>query len=233
MIGHWCLRLALVCAAVDLMAAGSLGTGSLGSGSLEGSGSLSGSRMPPLEPPQREKKKVEVPPPPPLPEKATLRPEYPYPGVVVEKNGRWVGSDLLAHLDSQIAVLVSVHAAAGIREMPSASAVYREIEVVLRRFGIDPQLEGKRSAPPLPFLHCEILVSSCGEYATISATLELFEKVEIDRVILQSWQAMQGITWRHTNLLVAPFADLESTVKNALEQLVSEFASRYRAVNAP
>lgn len=213
----------------------SLPTSSLPTSSLSSSTSSSSS-MQPLTPLQKPTPVAPAPaqkPPPSvvLPPSVPMQANYFYPGIVVNRNGKWEGGDDLLNLTQHIGFYLSV-----IKPEHDSLVINQEMlksigENLFKKVNISPVILAPSGQPPLPFFQVQILIYPIAKEGYVACCEgRLFEAVNMQRIILDpTGMAFQAVTWQKSNLFISPNNKVQEQIQKNLEDIVQAFTDRYQA----
>jgi hypothetical protein len=153
---------------------------------------------------------------------------YPNPGIVANRDGRWVGSDHLYNLTSKIDIVVEFFTPPNVVLPVTKEAIKTTITEIFKKARITPPAEVSYDKPPLPFFHMLIMVYPIEKGYVAYCEGRLFEKIELERVKPDEQTAMQGITWESQNLIISSKEDLANQLIKSVEEIATAFADRYR-----
>lgn len=151
---------------------------------------------------------------------------YPNPGIVANREGRWVGSDHLYNLTNKIDIVVEFFTPPNMVLPITRDAVKTTISEIFAKARITPPTESLGA--PLPFFHMLIMVYPIDKGFVAYCEGRLFERVELDRVRADPQTTMQAITWESQNLIISSKDDLVNQVTKSVDEIATSFAERYR-----
>ncbi len=148
-------------------------------------------------------------------------PTYLFPGLVRYSIDKWVGSDYLYDLPSNIGVVVEVVSPTGSTQNINTALIKQNIEAIFSYARINPVTESFQGQPPLPFFHLLIFAVPVENSYVFSISGRLFEAVRLARLNLRLPGTWQAITWEKQELIVASktlfFEQLLATSKEIAE----------------
>ncbi|MGA8165630.1 MAG: hypothetical protein WB791_11550 [Waddliaceae bacterium] len=158
---------------------------------------------------------------------------YPNPGLVVFRNGRWIGSDYLYNLSDHIPVIVEIVKPQAATVPFTEAMVQEHVADIFRKANIEPSTGGREGEfngrqPTLPFFHLLIMIYPFENGYVALCEGSLFEKVTLDRVHLAPEATLQAITWEMQTLILSPEKELLDQLKQSLDRIAKEFADRFR-----
>lgn len=153
---------------------------------------------------------------------------YPNPGIVAQRNGRWVGSDHLYNLTDKIEIVAEIFKPRNTEVDITEEMIRSKVSDIFRDGGIKTMAEVKPGQPPLPFFHILVMIYPIEKGYVCYTEGRLFEKVNLDRVILDELTALQGITWESQNLILAPQAELKTQMMESVEEIAKTFVDRFQ-----
>lgn len=164
--------------------------------------------------------------PPPAKAKITSVP-FTLPGIVGIANGQWGGSDNLFNLKPNIGIYVEIVIPEGKKFDVTEVELGTLVTDLFVKAGISPYALQEPESPPLPLFHVLIMINSIGQNVFASCSCRLFESVTLKRVILERGITYQAITWEKQDLISAVTNDFKGTLQKTIEELTSEFTTRF------
>lgn len=150
-------------------------------------------------------------------------PTYPYPGLLVNINGKWEGSPYLYNMPQNIGVVIEVVKPGG-KDYPVDHVRLRnDVADVFIKAGIQPQSLAIGNDPPLPFFHVLIYIYPGDDIYTAAIAGRLFEKVKLARLDYNLPGTMQAITWEQMNLLITSEAQFDTQLSATLAGIAKAF----------
>jgi hypothetical protein len=153
---------------------------------------------------------------------------YPNPGIVAQRNGRWIGSDHLYNLTDRIEIVAEIFKPRNTELAITEEMIRSRVADIFREGGIKPMAEEKAGQPPLPFFHILVMVYPIDKGYVCYTEGRLFEKVNLDRIVLDEQTALQGITWESQNLILSPQAELKEQVSESVDEIAKTFVDRFQ-----
>lgn len=153
---------------------------------------------------------------------------YPNPGIVAQRNGRWIGSDHLYNLTDKVEIVAEIFKPRNTEVDVTEEMIRSRVAEIFRNGGIKPMAEEKPGQPPLPFFHILVMIYPIEKGYVCYTEGRLFEKVNLERVVLDEQTALQGITWESQNLILAPQAELKSQIMESVEEIAKTFVDRFQ-----
>ena len=153
---------------------------------------------------------------------------YPNPGIVANRDGRWVGSDHLYNLTNKIDIVVEFFTPPNVVLPVTKEAIKTTIADIFKKARIIAPTELSGNKPPLPFFHMLIMVHPIEKGYVAYCEGRLFEQIELDRVKPDEQTAMQGITWESQNLIISSKEDLANQLTKSVDEIATAFAERFR-----
>ncbi len=170
-----------------------------------------------------------LPPPPkpliPAPRQAT----YFYPGILVEREGRWEGGDHLLNLSPHIGVYVTMMKPKTETSLLSEEQIRKEIEALFQEASIQPITLSLPGKPPLPAFQVEILLYPIEKGYIACCAGRLFESVTLERFRLAPRMAFQAITWEKQSLIVELAPQFNQQLLKSVQEIVKAFIERFQA----
>jgi len=180
-----------------------------------------------------EEKKSEVAPTPPRPQYVppVMQPQkadYFHPGILVNINGKWEGSDHLLNITKQIGVNVSIVKPEDQEISVTDREILKEVEAIFAKAGIVPQALASPKGPALPVFDILIIIYPIDRGFVCCVEGRLFESVILDRFKMDANMAFQAITWEKHNLIVFPTAQLTEQLTKTVREIATSFGERYQ-----
>ncbi|MFI5343601.1 MAG: hypothetical protein ACHQUC_05200 [Chlamydiales bacterium] len=181
----------------------------------------------PVTPPPAPK----MPPPIELPKPVRVQANYFYPGIVVNRNGKWDGGDDLLNLTNNIGFYLSVIKPDNDPLVMNEEKLKSIGENLFKKVNISPLIMATSGQAPLPFFQVQILIYPIGREGYVaSCEGRLFESVNMQRIVLDSTgMAYQAVTWQKSNLLISPTNKIQEQIQQSVEDIVQAFTERYQA----
>lgn len=180
-------------------------------------------------PPQTPARPMPPPPPPSAPRATARQAEYLHPGIIVNFNGRWEGSDHLLNLSNNIGINVSIVKPESETLDISEDQIRKDVEEIFALSNINPQTLVFEGKPPLPAFEIEIFAYPIERGYVAFIEGRLFESVTLDRFKMDPSMAFQAITWVKQHLIVSPKAQFAEQIKKAVSDISSSFTERFQA----
>lgn len=147
------------------------------------------------------------------------------PGIIANRGGKWVGSDHLYNLSSEIDLAVEV---INPENIPLHEEKIREqVEAIFRKADFKQENE-KSSDGPHPFFHLLIMVHPVGDGIVAYVDGRLFEGIQVDRVKIENGTFLQGITWEKQNLILASKKEFETELLKGVQKVANYFVERFQ-----
>jgi hypothetical protein len=163
-------------------------------------------------------------------EKLEQRASYLHPGILVNLNGKWEGSDHLLNLSRQLGVYVTFIKPQNYTLDFTATELQQMVENIFKNANIEPRTLVESSKPPLPVFEIEVFVYPVEGKGFVAACQgRLFESVVLDRFQMDSNMAFQAITWEKQILLVSPKSEFKERIKKSIQEISDLFVQRYQA----
>ncbi len=153
---------------------------------------------------------------------------YPNPGMIANRDGKWIGSDHLYNLTSHIEVVVEFFKPQNVVLPINEAQIKSAIDEIFTKARLTPESNVEEGKPPLPFFHMLIMVYPLDKGYVAYCEGRLFEQVELQRVRLDEQTAMQAVTWESQNLIIASKDDVSSQIQKSVQEIATAFANRYR-----
>lgn len=151
---------------------------------------------------------------------------YTHPGIVINQDGQWVGSDHLLNLTNKIQVVVEILKPADAKIPVSVETLRAQIEAAFIKGGLLPN-EVNTDTPGIPFFNLLIVTYPIDKGYAGLIDGRLIESVDPLRVKLEKNTLFQAITWEKKTLVVAPTDEFKETVEKTVADLVKTFIERY------
>ncbi|MEI8366520.1 MAG: hypothetical protein WCF65_08920 [Parachlamydiaceae bacterium] len=153
------------------------------------------------------------------------------PGVVGWQNGKWVGSDFLGYLTTDISIDVEILKTTKVMSSIQKEELESLVVALFKKEGLNPQADVKEG-PPLPFLHILLTIypTDKDRYVIICAP-RLFEHIQVIRKDFVPAGFWQGITWESLQMDLVSSAQLDAQMKAAVEKAATTFITRYWQYN--
>lgn len=170
-----------------------------------------------------------------LPEAVTPTPQVPqhadylHPGILVDLDGTWQGSDHLLNISGNIGVYVQLFKPEGEKLAITEAELQKQVESIFGSANIKPLTLAAQDMPPLPAFQIEIFVYPIDRGYAAFLEGRLFESVVLDRFKMDSNMAFQAITWEKQSLIVSPKAKFAEQVSNSVQEIAGSFVTRYQA----
>lgn len=175
------------------------------------------------------------------PQKATLPPpvkpvpevpqhaEYLHPGILVNINGTWEGSDHLLNLSKNIGVYVKIIKPEEESLDIGEKDLQKQVETTFGESNIKPLTLAAAGRPPLPAFEIEIFVYPIERGYTAFLDGRLFESVFLERFKMDPNMAFQAITWEKQSLIVSPKDSFAEQLVKSVQEITDAFVARYLA----
>lgn len=162
----------------------------------------------------------------PKPQAHYEEPTYFFPGLVRHSVDRWVGSDYLYDLPSNIGVVVELIVSHEIATMFNAEQIRDEVNEIFTNAGINPLAETIGEQPPLPFFNLTAFIVAAEDGFVLTLSGRLFEQVKLPRTDFQLTGTWQAITWEKQELVVTSKMQLNEQLHAAAREIVKIFTDR-------
>lgn len=149
------------------------------------------------------------------------------PGIVANRDGKWLWSDHLFNLDKNIDVNVEITKPADVKLPYTEEELEAVVSAILKKAGINPVAMPPAGKPNLPMFHVLILVYPIRDGYTLSVNGRLFEAVNLTRVKLDESVTMQAITWDKASIHVVSGSKLKEELVSSIAEVTNDFVSRY------
>lgn len=164
------------------------------------------------------------------PEEVPQHANYLHPGILVNMNNRWEGSDHLLNLSNHIGVYVEIIKPQNITlEHVSQDQLQKEVEAIFNQANIKPLTLAPVGKPPLPAFEIEIFVYPIERGYVICCEGRLFESVILERFKMDSNMAFQAVTWEKQNLVVSPASQFTDQITKTVKEIADAFVERFQA----
>lgn len=155
--------------------------------------------------------------------------EYLHPGILVNLNGKWEGSDHLLNLSSNIGVYVHIIKPEEEALDVSEKALQQEVESMFGNANIKPLTMAAIGKPPLPAFEIEIFVYPIERGYAAFLDGRLFESVILERFKMDPNMAFQAITWEKQTLIVSPKDKFAEQLTRTVQEISEAFVVRFQA----
>lgn len=153
---------------------------------------------------------------------------YPNPGIVVNREGKWVGSDHLFNLSNEMDVVAEVVAPEG-HDLPVTEEELRQYALsTLNRANLAITPSEGTGGLHYPFFHLLVMITPTKSGYAVYCEGRVFEKVKLDRVNLRNQGIMQGITWESQNLIFTGKEEFREELFAGVNEILSTFAERFQ-----
>lgn len=164
-----------------------------------------------------------------LPASSIEKTIYMHPGMITYRDGKWIGGDHLFNVSKNIPIAIELilpqNAEVGFNE----ESIRAQVVEIFKKIDITSNFEFTAEKPPLPFFHLLIMVQPIEKGFVACCDGRLFEDVHLDRVVLDSRTAIQGITWEKQSLLVFPEKLIDDQIKTTVDDIATTFTTRFEA----
>ena len=165
-----------------------------------------------------------VKPPPEVPQHA----DYLHPGILVNLNGAWEGSDHLLNLSSNIGVYVKMIKPEEETLDINEKDLQKEVESIFGDAAIKPLTMAAVGKPPLPAFEMEIFVYPIDKGYAAFIDGRLFESVILERFKMDPNMAFQAITWEKQSLIVSPKEKFPEQLTKTVQEIAEAFVNRFQ-----
>jgi hypothetical protein len=150
-----------------------------------------------------------------------------HPGIVAWRDGKWLWSDHLFNLTSNIDIDVEFTVPDNMLSLVNKEKVEAIVEEIFKKDGITPYAAPEPGKPNLPIFHLLIMAHPVRDGYAFATIARLLEPVQLDRIKLDDRVTMQAITWERSSIHVVHRADFEKELDASIREVVTEFANRY------
>jgi hypothetical protein len=151
---------------------------------------------------------------------------FPHPGILFEKNGKWLGDDHLYNLTPDIGIFVEVEKAPDVTAQVDEKHIKNLVSYIFEKGSISPKPASE--PPPFPYFHILVMVTGIDRGYSVYCAGRLFESVNVDRINLEKNVYFQVITWEKQALLVIPADKFRDELDIAITDITNNFVERYR-----
>lgn len=151
-----------------------------------------------------------------------------HPGIIALRDGKWLWSDHLLNLGTNVAVNVEFAFEENMKVKVSAEQLENDIAETFRKEGITPYADPDPGKPDLPSFHVLVMaypIKNKGYTYSISA--RLFEPVELERIKLDDRVTMQAITWDRSSIHIVSVENFDKDVETSVKEVAKDFVDRY------
>jgi hypothetical protein len=154
---------------------------------------------------------------------------YTLPGIVGQKDGKWLGSDNLYNLPENIPVVVEVIKPIDQSVPINNNDLRSRVNRILNDNKITSRHEAFLDEPMLPFFHLLLMAIPLekGNFV-VSVSGRLFERITLPRVVLEKGIFWQAITWEKQDLIYATGEQLQAQLIKTVEDIATSFVERYK-----
>lgn len=153
-------------------------------------------------------------------------PTYLYPGLVRFSIDRWIGSEYLYDLPSDIGVVVEVLVPKELSTMFNTVKIKDDIHAVFKGVGITPMAQSIGNQPPLPFFHLLAYVLQVEDAYALSISGRLLEAVTLPRTNFQLAGTWQAITWEKQDMVVSSKTQITEQLYETAKEIAMLFAEK-------
>ncbi len=155
--------------------------------------------------------------------------EYLHPGILVNRAGKWEGSDHLFNLTENIAIYITIIKPESVGLNITSAELQKEVEEIFASVQIKAKTLIEADKPPLPAFEIEIFIYPIDKQGFVAfCEGRLFESVILHRFQMDPNMAFQAITWEKQILLITPTIELKNKITNSVRDIANVFAERYR-----
>lgn len=152
---------------------------------------------------------------------------YTFPGIIVQRDGRWIGSDQLINVTNKIHVAIELVKPETVMIDTSSDTIRGIVEGVLNGSNILILSDPTSQAPPLPLFQLIVMIYPLEDQYIVYMEGRLFESVKLERTRLDADTIFQAITWEDQNLTRIPKKDFLITLNKQINTIVGNFVKRY------
>lgn len=154
---------------------------------------------------------------------------YLHPGIIVDRDNGWQGSDHLLNLTNNIGIYASIIKPENANLTVTDQQIMKVVADVFAQVNIRPQTLAAEGQPPLPAFEIQLLAYPIEKGYAIAIDGRLFESVELNRFHLDPGMAYQAVTWEKKTLQVGPTTTIDEQILKSVQGIALEFAERYKA----
>lgn len=158
---------------------------------------------------------------------------YTHPGIVLQRDNGWAGSDHLLNITSHINIVTEILKPEGEKLPFSEASIQARVEEAFKKQDIG-QGQGSASdnveseTPGIPFFNILIAVYPIEKGYAAIIDGRLMESVDPLRVKLEKGTFFQAVTWEKKTLVVAPKDEFKDIVDSKVDEIVNTFIERYQ-----
>lgn len=152
---------------------------------------------------------------------------YLHPGILVNFNGVWEGSDHLYNLTKHIGVNVTLVKADDMKIEVTSEILRKNVEAIFQKGFIDPHIVVGPNDAPLPVFEVEIFLYALDKGFVASCQGRLFESVVPGRVKLDNNMAFQAITWEKQSLILGPKEEFAALLTKEVSEMATSFVEKF------
>lgn len=150
-------------------------------------------------------------------------PTYPFPGLLTKMVGRWIASEYLYNLPSDIGILVEVIKPANKPITIDTQILRNEATTLFLKSHFNPESLSIGDDPPLPFFHILVFAYPDDNKTSASISGRFFEKVKLGRLDFDLPGTYQAITWEKSDLIITSSVQFHNQLEESVREIVSAF----------
>jgi hypothetical protein len=155
------------------------------------------------------------------------------PGLATINEKKWMVSDYLYNLSSNIGIKVDVLKPEKKYIPLSSDMLQKRVAGVFEEAKINTNALLVNCQPPLPMFYVLVMVYPCEKRCVGFVTAQLYEIAKPERVDLELNGVWQTVTWERQALVASAWDDFAEEVAKALEEIASAFTSKYTYYHPP
>lgn len=164
----------------------------------------------------------------PLPYEVIEPPKHYLPGIATIKDKRWITTDFLYNLSSNIGVKVEILKPQGQYIPLSESLLAQRISDLFQSSNITPSVVAMNCQPPLPMFYVSIMAYPCDRRIVGFVSAQLYEQAKPQRIEVDLNGVWQTITWERQAMVAAATNDFAHEVNEVLSQMVESFTGKFK-----
>lgn len=150
-----------------------------------------------------------------------------FPGIVANRDGKWLWSDNLLNLSKNITVSVEIAKPDDLNLDFDVAKLEDAIGEVLGKYGITMGAIPEPGKPDLPNFHVLVMVYPIKDGYTFATQATLLEQVLLNRIKLDGDVTMQAITWGRQSIHIVSKGQLDSEIEKSVLESANAFGERF------
>ncbi len=153
---------------------------------------------------------------------------YTEPGIIGMRDGKWVGSDNLFNLSSELGVAIDIIAPEGKSIAFTKEDISASLMKVFEGSAITAHTTFSSKEAATPFFNVLLMVYPVPQGYVAFVSCRLFEEATLKRTDLAPGITWQVITWERETLIVSSSDDFKEAIQKTVNQLGAEFVERFK-----